>query len=67
MELLLHLGALEAPNFDITPLGRRMAELPLEPMYSKTIILSEVCYNKYYHLFFFEDVHLRNDILFLVM
>ena len=41
LETLLSLGAL-GTNQKLTPLGKQMAELPLDPMYAKTVIISRV-------------------------
>ncbi|KAI3649202.1 hypothetical protein MP228_007056 [Amoeboaphelidium protococcarum] len=41
MDILYSIGALDEEGF-ITPIGRRMAEFPLEPQLSKTLIASEM-------------------------
>jgi ATP-dependent RNA helicase DHX8/PRP22 len=42
LETLLTLEALDS-NGKLTTVGKQMAELPLEPMYAKALIVSRVC------------------------
>lgn len=64
LELLYALGALNDRG-ELTKLGRRMAEFPVDPMLSKTIIESEkyVCTDEVRAFFFFDRLSGRDRML----